>query len=195
MRSSFMILKSGSKWRLTYHLSQSAEPAWGKYLFNEGNTVFLGCGPTPFAYTAFFSDEAGFSTPASAPVTDGSAIHTTSTAPGIITTSPVSLSTTTPAPSSGSGSGTSTTAIVIIIVGAVVALIGFIVLLVFLYKVWKIHRAKDGPQWPNYIGLPNPSNSRGGLSKWAKVATIVSCFLGVVGLAVAIYFGLEPRNS
>ena len=170
--------------------SPSEDPAFGKYLFNEGNTVFLGCGPTPFTYTAFFSAEAGFSNPT-----------------GVTTTPPSASPTTTPAPSargdssSGSGSDTSTTDIVIVAIGAVVALIGICVFIWFLYKVKRIRLEKNNSQWQDHTLSPSPSNPTRAskkadrLSKWSKIATIISSVFGLAGLVVAIYFGLKPKNS
>ncbi|KAL2045051.1 hypothetical protein N7G274_002826 [Stereocaulon virgatum] len=167
----------------------ATEPAVGKYLFNGGSTVFLGCGPVPFTYTAYFSARAGFSTP-----TD------------VTTPLPSASPSMTPAPSSGgnsgsgSGSGISTGAIVIIVVGAVVALIGGCVFLWFLYRVWRIYYPRNNQQWQNYTHSPSPSNlngtskETGGFTKWVGVATIISSVLGLAGLAVAIYFGLKPTK-
>lgn len=72
----------------------------------------------------------------------------------------------------------------------------------FLYLAWKIHHQAKYPQ-PQYSPL-NYQNSnaslhsmppvkKSGLSKWAKIATIVSPIFAIVGLVVAVYFGVKQK--
>ena len=185
-------------------------PDVGKYLFDQGATVFLGCGLLPFTYTAFLSAStpAAVTTPAAATakttMLPGSTTHPLSG----ITTTPVSDTTTTPVtplPSQTptSSSLSSTTTITIIVVGAVVALIGGLVFLWFLYMAWKIHQKHKYPQQQyTPLSMQNSTTSlysgapvkKSGLSKWAKIATVISPIFAIVGLAVAIYFGLKPQK-
>ena len=182
--------------------SPATEPAVGKYLFDGGSTVFLGCGLVPFTYTAYFSAKAGFSTPIGVTTPLPSAAPSTTVAPSFGGNSGSgSGSSSSSSSSSGSGSGISTGAIVIIVVGAVVALIGGCVFLWFLYRAWSIHYPKSNQQGQNYTLSPSPSNPNGasketgGLIKWVGIATIISSVLGLAGLAVAIYFGLKPTKT
>ena len=70
----------------------------------------------------------------------------------------------------------------------------------FLYMAWKIHQAHKYPQ-QQYMPLsyqgstaslyPGTSVKKSGLSKWSKIATVISPIFAIAGLAVAIYFGLK----
>ena len=187
--------------------SPLATPAIGRYLFNGGSTVFLGCGSTAFDYTAFFA------TPTPMAVSAGAAIHTSNT-PGAtttpnsgLTTSPAQDSTATPAtprPSqtSTSSGSSNTTTIVVVVVGAVVALISGCVFLWFLYMAWKLHhKAKYPQQQPYAYQLSNPSlnsvpqvkDKRSGLGKWSKIVTIISPIFAIAGVVVSVYFGLRQN--
>ena len=182
-------------------------PSVGKYLFDSGSTVFLGCGFAAFTYTAFFSKSPAVTVPATAVPT--LTIPGTTTSPKLgLATNPGIDSTPTPATASPSQSATpskfsSTTTITIIIVGAVSALVGGLVFLWFLYLAWKIHHKAKYPQ-QQYSPLPYqysstslqsvPPVEKSGLSKWALIATIVSPIFAIVGLVVAIYFGLKQQK-
>ena len=73
----------------------------------------------------------------------------------------------------------------------------------FLYMAWKLHYKAKYPQQQPYAPLygqnSNPSLhsvppvKKSGLSKWAKIATIVSPIFAIVGLVVAVYFGLRQH--
>ena len=182
-------------------------PSVGKYLFNSGSTVFLGCGFSAFTYTAFFSKSPAVTVPATAVPT--LTIPGTTTSPKLgLATNPGTDSTPTPATASPSQSATpskfsSTTTLTVIIVGAVVALVGGLVFLWFLYLAWKIHQQAKYPQQQQYSPLPYQYSStslqsvapvkKSGLSKWAKIATIVSPIFAIVGLVGAVYFGLKQK--
>lgn len=155
----------------------------------------------PFTYTAFTTPAAA-QTPAPAPAA------LTTAFPSQSTTVPVLDTTTTPVAPLPSQTGTSsslssTTTRTIIVVGAVVALVGGLVFLWFLYLAWKIHQDHKYPK-PQYSPLSYqdsttsfqsaPPVKKSGLSKWAKIATVTSPILAIVGLAVAIYFGLRPQK-
>ena len=183
----------------------------GRYLFNGGSTVFLGCGSTSFDYTAFFA------TPTPSAVSAAAATHTSIT-PGITTTPNFGLttgsaqdSTATPAAprpsqtSTSSGSSGSTT-IIVVVVAAVVALISGIVFLWFLYMAWKLHHKAKYPPQPPYTPLPfgysNPSlnsvpqvkdKKSAWLGRWAKIITIISPIFAIAGVIVSVYFGLRQK--
>lgn len=84
------------------------------------------------------------------------------------------------------------------------ALVGGLVFLWFLYMAWKIHQDHKYPKPPQYSPLSYqgsttsfqsaPPVKKSGLSKWAKIATVISPIFAIVGLAVAIYFGLKPQK-
>ena len=73
----------------------------------------------------------------------------------------------------------------------------------FLFMAWKIHQAHKYPQ-SQYSPLSNPNSTaslhsagpvkKSGLSKWAKIATVISPVFAIVGLVVSIYFGLKPQK-
>ena len=73
-----------------------------------------------------------------------------------------------------------------------------------LYLAWKVHQDHKYPKQPQYSplshqastaslqsGLPVKEKTR--LSKWAKIATVISPIFAIVGLIVAIYFGLRQK--
>lgn len=72
----------------------------------------------------------------------------------------------------------------------------------FLIVAWKIHHKAKYPQ-PQYSPLAYqnsntsfhsmPPVKKSGLGRWAKIATIVSPIFAIVGLIVAIYFGLKQK--
>ena len=176
-------------------------------MFSEGATVFLGCGPLPFTQSAF-SAGVNPSTPAAAQTPAPATPTTTNLASGV-TTNPISDTTTTPVAPLPSQTSTSsdlsgTTKTTIIVVGAVVALVGGIVFLWFLFMAWKIHQAHKYPQ-QQYTPLSYQDSTaslqsgapvkKSGLSKWAKIATVISPIFAIVGLAVAIYFGIKQQKS
>lgn len=193
-------------------------PYDGKFLFDGGSTVFLGCGLVPlFTYTAFFSAEAGFAEPSTPAAVQSPAPATATTTPlpgsttrlpSSITANPISDTSATPAtplPSQTyTSSLSSTTTTTVIVVGAVVALVGGLVFLWFLYMAWKIHQTHKYPKQQQYSPLTMQySNTslplgapvkKSGLSKWAKIATVVSPIFAIVGLVVAIYFGLKAQK-
>ena len=103
----------------------------------------------------------------------------------------------------------STATTTVIIVGAVVGLVGGLVFLWFLYLIWKVHHEARYPKQPLYSPLPSPyvnstaslvqqptpplANKKSGLSKWAKIITVISPVFAIAGVAVSIYFGLKQK--
>lgn len=72
----------------------------------------------------------------------------------------------------------------------------------FLIAALKIHQAHRYPQ-QQYTPLSyqdskmlqsGPLVRKSGLSKWAKIATVISPIFAIVGLAVAIYFGIKQQK-
>ncbi|KAF6227003.1 hypothetical protein HO133_008444 [Letharia lupina] len=157
---------------------------------------------------ASLSTPAAAQTPASATATTTSLPHSTTDLLAGVTTRPVSDTSTTPVaplPSQTATSSTfsSTTTRTVVIVGAVVALVGGLVFLWFLFMAWKIHQAHKYPKQQytplSYQGSTASPQSgapvnKSGLSKWAKIATVISPIFAIVGLAVAIYFGLKQQK-
>ena len=193
--------------------SPRAKPSFEKFLFDAGSTVFVGCGLSRFTTTAFFFSEEGSPNPSTPTTTlvpaTITAIPTTNNPALGPTTSPFPLQTDTATQTTPLASQTaspsrfsSTTTITIIVVGAVVALVGGLVFLWFLYMAWRLHYKAKHPQ-PQYTPLhPQTSNpslhsvppvKESGLSKWALIATIISPIFAIVGLVVAIYFGLKQH--
>ena len=193
-------------------------PDVGEYLFNGGATVFLGCGAAPFTYSAFFSAEASLaasSTPAAAqtPVVatakttplPGSTDYLASSITAFTISDPAATSASPlPSQTSTSSSFSSKTTTTIIVVAATMAFVGGLVFLWFLYLAWKVHHAHKYPKQPESSPLSHqvstaslhsgPPVKKSGLSKWAKIATVISPIFAIVGLIVAIYFGLRSQK-
>ena len=183
-------------------------PAVGRYLFNGGSTVFLGCGSTSFNYNAFFATPIPRLVSAAVPTSTRAG---TTTAPNFGLTSSNALDSTatptTPRPSqtstsSGSSGSSSSTTLIVVVVGAVVALISGIVFLWFLYLVWRqYHKAKYPPQPqypftysnPSLNSVPQVKVKRSGLGKWSKIITIISPIFAIAGVIVSVYFGLRQK--
>ena len=187
-------------------------PDVGEYLFNSGATVFLGCGAAPFTYTAFFSSEAGFAAPSTPAAVQTPAVATAKTTPLPGSTNhlsdPASTSASpSPSQTSTSSAFSSKTTTTIIVVAAAVAFAGGLVFLWVLYLAWKVHQShKYGPKPAQYSPLSYQASSaslhsgpiekkQDGLKKWAKIATVISPIFAIIGLIVAIYFGLKPGKS
>ena len=75
-----------------------------------------------------------------------------------------------------------------------------------LYLAWKVHQTHKYPKQPQYSPLSYqastaslhsgpPVKEKTRLSKWAKIATVISPIFAIIGLIVAIYFGLKPQKS
>ena len=147
----------------------------------------LGCGLSAFTYTAFEFDNATPSpetTPTSTTLvvgTIGSSSRPTSSA----ATSPSSSTS-----STTTSSNKTTVEIVVIVVLGFVSVTSFAISLYFLTRCYQLHRR------PKYTPIaqtsPNPnqnstSQPEKGLSKWSKIAGIVSPCIALASLSLAFY--------
>ncbi|KAK0510873.1 hypothetical protein JMJ35_006425 [Cladonia borealis] len=181
-----------------------SEPSAGIYSFDDGSTVLLGCGLSAFTYTAFEIDSASPSsvtTPTSTTFELNSATTSSETTPTSKTlvvgaagssSRPTGSAATSPAGSTSStttsSSGKTAVEIVVIVVLGVVSVTFFAIFLHFLKQCYKMR------QQPNYApvaqtspGLYSTPQPEKGLSRWSKVAGIVSPCIALPSLGLALF--------